>query len=286
MPYPPVPVPELILSTPDGKILSQRKLDATRGYWVGRDSTCDVVIDEATVSRRHAFVFSSNGRWLACDAGSMQGFETESGTVRSAALCADAWVRIGSVYLWLGGAPGKPPEWIDARGEPGGEGRPPRIVKFAIEAMEADEPAPVQQVLVVADRDGGVHLCADLSGLATSKGGGAPRLTIGRANAMDLQLCHPSVDPLHAVIAIGSEKCSLIDAGSTAGILYGGKRWYRKRLEAGITLPVGDFRVSIQRIARSTASLPPAPNAAPGAAPRLAPRKPSAFLDDPPDELA
>jgi pSer/pThr/pTyr-binding forkhead associated (FHA) protein len=125
-----------------------------------------------------------------------------------------------------------------------------------------------------------VHLCADLSGLAAVRSSGAPRLTIGRANTMDLQLCHPSVDPLHAVIAIGSEKWSLIDAGSSSGILYDGKRWYRKRLERGITLPIGDFRVSVQRILRSTAPLAPiipAPMNAPK--PPASPKRPSAFLD-------
>ena len=273
-------MPELILSTPDGKVLAQRKLDATRGYWIGREPTCDFSIDEASVSRRHAFVFCANGRWLACDAGSLKGFDVESGAVRCARLSADAWVRIGSVYVWLGGGATGVPDWIDARPEQAADG-PPRLVRLATEDLAASEPTPVQRVLVVSDLEGTVHLCADLSGLAASKGGGAPRLTIGRANTMDLQLCHPSVDPLHAVIAVGSEKCSLIDAGSAAGITFDGKRWYRKRLEAGITLPVGDFRVAIQQIVRTTAPLPAAAPMAGGAQPRLAPRKPSAFLDDP-----
>jgi pSer/pThr/pTyr-binding forkhead associated (FHA) protein len=273
-------VAELIISQPDGTVLAQRKLDPTRGYWIGRESNCDIVIDNAAVSRRHAFVFHTNGRWLACDAGSTGGLETESGPVRSAQLSADAWVNVGSVFVWLAGAPGSAPAWIDARPDVMADQRPSRIVKLAIEEITDSEPTPVRDLFVVSDREGTVHLCADLSGLSAGRAGGAPRLTIGRANTMDLQLCHPSVDPLHCVVAIGSEKWSLIDAGSSSGILYDGKRWYRKRLERGVTLPVGDFRVSMQRIVRTTPPLPPvAIHSTELGAPR-APRKPSAFLDD------
>jgi pSer/pThr/pTyr-binding forkhead associated (FHA) protein len=284
--YPANPVAELILSQPDGTVLAQKKLDPTRGYWIGRESNCDFVVDNAKVSRRHAFIFQSNGRWMACDAGSMGGLETESGIIRAGMLSADNWVCVGSVYVWLGGGSPYQPEWIDARPEMSADGSTNRVVKLAIEELTDGEAAPTRDILVVTDHEGNVHLCADLTGLAAPRSSGAPRLTIGRANTMDLQLCHPSVDPLHAVIAIGSEKWSLIDAGSSSGIMHDGKRWYRKRLERGISLPIGDFRVSMQRIARSTA--PAAPVIAPpstSAKPPVAPRRPSAFLDSDDDTI-
>ena len=278
--YPDPAVAELLISQPDGTVLAQRKLDPTRGYWIGRESNCDIVIDNAKVSRRHAFIFHANGRWMACDAGSLGGLETEAGPVRSAQLSADAWVNVGSVYVWLSGGHPQVPDWIDARPEMSADGSTNRVVKLAIEALGDPEPTATRDLLVVSDREGTVHLCADLSGLSAARSSGAPRLTIGRANTMDLQLCHPSVDPLHAVIAIGSEKWSLIDAGCSAGIMFDGKRWYRKRLERGITLPVGDFRVSMQRIVQTIAPLAPvipAPMSSPKAP--VAPKRPSAFLD-------
>jgi hypothetical protein len=101
---------------------------------------------------------------------------------------------------------------------------------------------------------------------------------------MDLQICHPSVDPLHCVLSVGSERWSIIDAGSTAGIMWDGKRWYRKRLEEGITVPVGDFRLSMQRVVRTTAPIPPVAMPLPGGETK-APKRPSAFLDDDEDTI-
>lgn len=280
--YPVDAVAEVLLSTPDGQVLANRKLDPTRAYWIGRESNCDIVIESASVSRRHALVFHSNGRWLACDAGSVGGLDTENGPVRCAQLSADAWVKIGSIYIWLAGAPGSPREWIDARPSATPSGKPVRIVRLEIEDLTASEPTATADALVIADNRGVIHLCADLTGLAASRGSGAPRLTIGRSTAADLQICDPSVDPIHAVIARGTEQWSLVDAGSSAGIMFDGKRWYRKRLEDGITLPIGNFRVSVQRMVRTTAPNPslPFPTASSGGGDsRPAPRKPSAFLD-------
>ena len=275
---------ELLLSQPDGSVLAQRKLDPTRGYWIGRESNCDIVVEDPGVSRRHAFVFQSNGRWLICDAGSVGGLTTEGGDVRSAPLSADAWVGVGSLYVWLSGAPGTPPEWIDARADitetSSGVPKITRITKLSVEDLGDAEPAAVRDLLVVSDREGSVHLVADLTGLSAARASGAPRLTIGRANTMDLQLCHPSVDPLHCVLAVGSEKWSIIDAGCAAGIMYDGKRWYRKRLERGVTLAIGDFRLSMQRITRTTPPLPPAPAPKSSEAVAKAPKRPSAFLPD------
>jgi putative serine protease PepD len=280
--YPAAAVAEILISTPDGQVLANRKLDPVRAYWIGRESNCDIVIESASVSRRHALVFHSNGRWLACDAGSVGGLDTENGPVRCAHLSADAWVKIGSVYIWLAGASAAPPEWIDARPSTPASGKPARIVRLEIEDLASNEPTAAADMLVVADGRGVIHLCADLTGLGASRGSGAPRLTLGRSTAADLQICDPSVDPIHAVIARGTEQWSLVDAGSSSGILFEGKRWYRKRLEDGITLPVGNFRVSVQLVVRTTA-----PNASislrsaspSGSEGRPAPKKPSAFLD-------
>lgn len=286
--YPASAVAELLISTPEGQVLANRKLDPVRAYWIGRESNCDIVIENAAVSRRHALVFHSNGRWYACDAGSIGGLDTENGPVRCAQLSADAWVKIGSVYVWLAGAAASQPEWIDARPDVSMQGKPARIVRLGIEDLAATDPASTAEILVVTDCHGTAHLCADLGGLAASRGSGAPRLTIGRSNAADLQICDPSVDPIHAVIARGTEYWSLVDAGSTPGIMFEGKRWYRKRLEDGITLPIGNFRVSIQRIARTTtpsANLVfPTVGIDPSREDRPASRKPSAFLGDDDDE--
>ena len=175
---------ELIISQPDGTVLAQRKLDPTRGYWIGRESNCDIVIDNAAVSRRHAFVFHTNGRWLACDAGSTGGLETESGPVRSAQLSADAWVNVGSVFVWLAGAPGSAPAWIDARPDVMADQRPSRIVKLAIEEITDSEPTPVRDLFVVSDREGTVHRCAAAHDWSRQHHGSSTLPPLGRSAAL------------------------------------------------------------------------------------------------------
>lgn len=287
--YPARTVADLIVSQPSGEVVSQRKLLPTRGYWIGREPSCDVAIDEPTVARRHAFVFCANGRWLVCDAGSVGGLDTEAGAVRCAPLSADHWTSIGGLYLWLANHPAKAPDWIDAHPIAGEGDRPTNFVRMSIEDLGTGQFGDVAEVLTVADSSGNIHLCADLSGASSAGGGGAARITVGRANSMDLQICHPSVDPLHCVLALGSERWSLVDAGSRRGIIWEGKRWFRKRLEHGITVPVGDFRLSVQRVIRTvppsapiaaaTRAGAPAPGQAPGQPPAHAPRRPSAFLE-------
>lgn len=282
LPYASVGVAELLISTPEGKVLANRKLDATRAYWIGRESICDVIVDSVSVSRRHALVFQSNGRWYASDAGSMVGLQTEAGAVRFALLSADTWVKVGSVYVWLAGGSSAIPDWNDAQPDGADPTRPVRFVRLTNEDRTSSATATGSEALVVSDCNGRVHLCADLSGLASTAGSGVPRLVIGRSTAADLQICDPSVDPLHAVLALGNEHWSLIDAGSSCGIMFEGKRWFRKRLENGITLPVGNYCVSVQPIARTTAPL--APEAFSGHLERSkdeerkAQRRPSAFL--------
>lgn len=281
IPYAAATVAELLVSTAEGATLAQRRLDPLRGYWIGRDPSCDVQVNDATVSRRHAFIFQANGRWMACDAGSTDGLATEAGPVRAAPLSAEGWVAVGSVYLWLSGGHPNPPAWIDARPSVATDGTAAQV-RLATEAfgeLPDEELPPLERLLVVSDRRGAVHLAIDLRRLAASRGSGAPRLTIGRANTMDLQIAHESVDPLHAVLVIGSEKCSLVDAGSGAGIVYDGKRWFRKRLERGVTLPIGDFRLGMLPIARA---LPPEAQVIADGRADAGPRRPSAFLDAPP----
>jgi len=278
-------VAELIVSQPSGEVISQRKLDPCRGYWIGREASSDIPIDEASVARRHAFVFCANGRWVICDAGSISGIDTEAGAVRFAPLSADHWTSIGGLYLWLASHPASAPDWIDAHPIPGEREHPINVVRMPIEDLSATQVGDVSEVLTLSDAAGNMHLCADLSGVTATPGGGVPRLTIGRANSVDLQICHPSVDPLHCVLAMGSERWSILDAGSRKGIIWEGKRWFRKRMEHGITVPIGDFRLSIQRLIRTVAptATPSTTGSAPGASvPPPAPRRPSAFLDERP----
>lgn len=270
--YPPITVNELLISTADGRTLAQGPLEPTRAYWIGRESQCDFTLGDPSVSAKHALVFCAAGRWHVADAGSLTGLETEAGPTRSAVFAPDAWIKVGSVYLWLSGRIPPAGELPDAAGPDAS-----RIVRLAIERDPSEpetEPRPAPaEVLTVTDATGAVHLCADLSGSASRKASGVPRILVGRAACCDLQVCHPSVEPVHCVLALGAQHWSLVDAGCEGGIMIAGKRWYRKRMEPGTSVPVGDFMLSVARLARTQPVIE-----VPGLDGPPAPRKPSAFL--------
>lgn len=271
-------VQELRVCTPDGTELLSRRLDPLRGYWIGRESSCEIVVDDHTVSRRHAFLFNAAGHWYMSDCGSLSGLDSAAGCLRCVRMTPECHVQIGGAVFWLMGGSAEPPEWIDARPESLGGG----LVRLGNERL-SDRPQRVSpEILVVSDSTGVVHLCADLSSLLAEHGPGAARMTIGRSNAMDLEICHPSVDPLHCVLARGTEHWSLVDAGSTCGIDYDGKRWFRKRLERGVTLPVGDFRIALHAVATAMPpELPAEPLAKRAEMKALpAPKRPSVFLGE------
>jgi membrane-bound lytic murein transglycosylase D len=60
--------PELRVRTPDG-----RTLRFTQSFHIGRDHDCEVQVDDGSVSRRHAVVTPSNGRWSIHDLQSRNG---------------------------------------------------------------------------------------------------------------------------------------------------------------------------------------------------------------------
>lgn len=274
--YPPRTVNQLLISTADGRTIAQGALDPTRAYWIGRETQCDFVLGDPSVSHKHALVFCAGGRWCIADTGSLEGLETEEGPTRFAVFAPEAWVKIGEMFLWLAGA-GAGGAPIDATPPTPRAGMAVARATLAIERDPSEpelepQPAPAE-VLVLTDTDGAVVLCADLTGAAARKAGGVPRILVGRAACCDLQIHHPSVSSVHCVLALGAQHWSLIDAGCEGGLILDGKRWFRKRMEPGTAVPVGDFRLSVARLARTQPTL-----AVPGALGAQAPRKPSAFL--------
>jgi len=70
---------------------------------IGRNPTCDVVIDRADVSRRHAEIsWTPSNQWMIKDLGSSNGTFVNGKRVDSCILTADDVVQIGPVSLLLG----------------------------------------------------------------------------------------------------------------------------------------------------------------------------------------
>ncbi len=76
------------------------------GSIIGRSGTCDVVIDQMEVSRRHARASCDTwGRWIFEDLGSSNGLFLNGLRVEACTVRPGDVVRIGSVFLSFGEAP-------------------------------------------------------------------------------------------------------------------------------------------------------------------------------------
>jgi hypothetical protein len=86
----PAPIPELHVRTADG-----RTFRFSQPFHVGRGDDCDVQIDDAHVSRKHALVSFSDGRWSLCDLQSANGVFVGDRRVSTAAIEDSIQVRLG-----------------------------------------------------------------------------------------------------------------------------------------------------------------------------------------------
>lgn len=65
---------------------------------VGRSPDCDCVLAHESVSRRHARLYESQGRWIIEDLGSKNGIRVGGHCVAGAELTASQWLAIGDVF--------------------------------------------------------------------------------------------------------------------------------------------------------------------------------------------
>jgi pSer/pThr/pTyr-binding forkhead associated (FHA) protein len=77
----------------------QRFLLDTEASTAGRDSGCDIFLDDVTVSRAHATFFRQGGRHVVRDTRSLNGTYVNGLRVHEAVLTAGDQVQIGKYHL-------------------------------------------------------------------------------------------------------------------------------------------------------------------------------------------
>lgn len=95
--------PDVIVCLPDGK-----KLCFSSAFHIGRDEGCEVQIDDLQVSRRHAAVARTEGRWVIRDLRSGNGLFVNGSRVESAPVDGTLTVTLGKggpQLLISGGTP-------------------------------------------------------------------------------------------------------------------------------------------------------------------------------------
>ncbi len=249
---------DLLISAPDGTLLHQCRIDPARTYWIGRSPKCDIVLNAASISRRHLVLFCHLGVWRALDAGSQDGLHTEQGDCRVAQLSVSSWVRIGGAVLWLQQPEPEIGQLVRASAPKthaaplfSGEQDELALPRDTL-SVEAAEPPAARPTLVLTNMDGGVELVVDLSATAG-------RLVIGSASTCDIVIAHESIALIHAVLVRGSRSWSLLDAGG--GVLAAGKKWPRKRLDEETSASVGCFALAIRTPKIPSSTVPFVPRA-------------------------
>ncbi len=265
---------DLLISTPDGTLLHQCRIDPARTYWIGRSPKCDIVLNAPSISRRHLVLCCHLGVWRALDAGSQDGLHTGNGDCRVAQLSVESWVRIGGAVLWLRQPEPEIGQLIRAVAP---KSRPIQLFSDELCGLSSSpdslstepiEEPPARPMLIITNASGGVELVADLSATAG-------RLVIGSASTCDIVVADDSVALIHAVLVRGSRSWSLLDAGG--GVFASGKKWPRKRLDDEASASIGVFSIAIRTPKTPCSTVPFVP-------PATVPTQPSAFLEDTHDE--
>jgi membrane-bound lytic murein transglycosylase D len=86
----------------------EQKSTFTESFSIGRDSTCDVLIADSSVSRIHARIFPGEGQWHVEDLDSANGSFLDSVRIREAVLPMNSTLQLGSGYKLRLNAPEAP----------------------------------------------------------------------------------------------------------------------------------------------------------------------------------
>ncbi|MFT7619162.1 MAG: pSer/pThr/pTyr-binding forkhead associated (FHA) protein [Planctomycetota bacterium] len=87
-------MPEFILEI--GNSVERRSVDSNTIVF-GRDLSCDVVIDDGSISRQHAVVEKTNARWILKDLGSGNGVFIDGAKVRRVVLTRGSQFSLGEI---------------------------------------------------------------------------------------------------------------------------------------------------------------------------------------------
>ncbi len=192
---------------------------------VGRDASCDIVLEHAKVSRRHLELRRASHGWLARDLGST------NGTLHDGRRVTELPVAV-PLTLWVGGsqgvrlnleplvaasppipAPSPPPTPVPRSPQP-----TPPLPRVPGPLPQSPAPQPGQPVLAPPGRLAhGVSLLPEGSSPGTV-------LTVGRTQANDIVLDDPLVSRRHATVRVETNGAVLTDLGSFNGTFVNERR--------------------------------------------------------------
>jgi len=196
-----------------------------RRLTIGRDASCDVVVNDRGVSRTHASVEPAPVGLLVRDLNSGNGLWVDGQRVPEAVVASGGRVRVGATMLECredAVAPPPPaPELADQT----------MVLPSPVMSGVLDAPAAGFSVRV---RQGTANVPSGLSFDVT-----APTATIGRAADCTIVLPDKDVSRTHARLEVTPAGFRITDLGSTCGVWIGPRRVQTATLASGESVRIG-----------------------------------------------
>ena len=179
---------------------------------VGRDPACQLVVDDRSVSRRHAEISRVDGGWVIRDLASRNGIHLDGRRTELVRVTGGAEVRIGSPH----------------------DGP---VLRFSAPATPADPAPPAPES--AADPAAGPATRPEVASFDATGG-----TTIGRSPDCDIVLADLLVSRRHAQVQQLGGGYQLVDLGSTNGTYHNGRRVNRATLQPGDRISVGHVELT------------------------------------------
>lgn len=206
----------LVANLPNG--LTQEYPLAETGATIGRHASCDIVLDDDAVSRKHARVERTDEGFVLMDLGSSNGLRVNGERTTHRLLVPGDVVHVGESVL---------------RFEGGSDTATRRETRRA-RATLLDVHVPV-----VPEEELGPRIAVHTPGRTWEIQLPSDRLTVGREHDNDVMLDEPGVSRYHAVVERRGESYAVRDLNSSNGTWVGTARIARTVLNDGESFRVG-----------------------------------------------
>ena len=205
---------------------------------VGRDPACQVVVDDRSVSRRHAEISWSGGGWVIRDLGSRNGIHLDGERTDTIRVTNGAEIRIGSPHdgpVLTFAVPEPPTRPLPPQAPPIAPPEPPPLPSApAVAPPPAPAPAPPPAAPATAAEPRPAIATIDATGT----------VTIGRSPECAVVLADLLVSRRHAEVRqLPAGGHVLVDLGSTNGTYHNGRRIDRAPLQPGDHVSIGKFKL-------------------------------------------
>jgi cytochrome P450/pSer/pThr/pTyr-binding forkhead associated (FHA) protein len=216
---------------------TDRSLAAGPSYVIGRDPSCDIFINDARVSWRHAALRFGNGRWVLEDNGSTNGTFAGDRRVSRVEITGECLLRLGHqvgglpLTCSLGAADLNPQGSYAAQVADGEDSRDRTIVPPGQAARRAGAPVPNREHSVVRPLP-------------------VRTLRIGRARDNGIVIADPDVSRYHAELRNVAGAYRIVDLGSVNGTFVNGQLVAAAALAEKDFVGIGSatFRLTGQRL--------------------------------------